>query len=278
MGEIARLGFDGCQYGTGFPSGPELRHALDQHGLHLAEVYAAVPCGRDGPAHAALDIGRERLRLLQSGGGGTLVVALTLTSDRLPHSGRAQLKGVPRLTRQGLAKLGRLLDRLGRESVDGGARLCFHQHTATYIETPDELTRLLEATDPAVVGICLDTGHFRVGGGDPIEAIHRWGDRIRHVHLKDVAEEPLARLRQGVLTDFYAALRDRLFTELGNGVLDLDGTLRALLAAGYQGWLMVEQDTTWGPPSESAAISRRVLDYALRIGRVPTLGVTTPRP
>ena len=59
-----------------------------------------------------------------------------------------------------------------------------------------------------------------------------------------------------------------LFTELGAGVLDLDGVLAALAERGYEGWLMVEQDSSWGPPSESAAIGRRVLAHALRPARV----------
>jgi inosose dehydratase len=68
--------------------------------------------------------------------------------------------------------------------------------------------------------------------------------------------------------DFREAVRARLFTELGAGRLDLIGVLTALNEHGYQGWLMVEQDSSWGPPSEAAAIGRRVLATALEtIGR-----------
>ena len=69
----------------------------------------------------------------------------------------------------------------------------------------------------------------------------------------------LGRLRDGDVAGFDDAIRARLFTELGAGVLDLDGVLDALVERGYDGWLMVEQDSCWGPPSESAAIGRRVL-------------------
>jgi inosose dehydratase len=84
------------------------------------------------------------------------------------------------------------------------------------------------------------------------------------VHLKDVDPDVLERLRARELDDFGAAIRDRIFTELGNGALDLDGVLAALEGIGFGGWMMVEQDSSWLPPSEAAAIGFRVLQYALR--------------
>ena len=101
-------------------------------------------------------------------------------------------------------------------------------------------------------------GHWLVGGGDPVTALRRYGDRVTHVHLKDVDPTVLARLRSGELADFGAAVRSRVFTELGSGALDLGGCLAALAERDYRGWLMVEQDSAWGPPSEAAAIGRRV--------------------
>ncbi|MFL5680637.1 MAG: sugar phosphate isomerase/epimerase family protein, partial [Chloroflexota bacterium] len=113
--------------------------------------------------------------------------------------------------------------------------------------------------------ICLDVGHWTVGGGDPVEALRRFGERVTHVHLKDVDAEVLAELRAGRLVDFGAAIRARLFTELGAGVIDLPSILGVLAARDYAGWLMVEQDSCWGPPAEAAAIGRRVLAAELRL-------------
>lgn len=111
--------------------------------------------------------------------------------------------------------------------------------------------------------MCLDVGHYLVGGGEPARAIRAFGHLIVHVHLKDVDPSVLARLRSGELDRFGAAVRERIFTELGYGALDLDGVLATLDAIGYDGWLMVEQDSTWLAPSEAAVVGRRVLDYAL---------------
>jgi len=74
----------------------------------------------------------------------------------------------------------------------------------------------------------------------------------------------LARLRSRTIPDLGAAMQARLFTELGAGVIDLDGILVALGELRYPGWLMVEQDSGWPPPAESAAIGRRVLAATLR--------------
>jgi inosose dehydratase len=144
----------------------------------------------------------------------------------------------------------------------------FHPHAATYVETRAEIDRLLAVTDRDRVGLCLDVGHHIVGGGDPVADTRRYGERVRHVHLKDVDPAVLADLRGGAFAGCEEAVGHGLFTELGAGTLDLDGVLEALAARDYAGWLMVEQDRCAGPPSESAAIGRRVLAASLRrLGR-----------
>jgi inosose dehydratase len=265
LDEAARLGFDGVQDGIGFPRGSALRHALTQRGLRLAEVYAALPCGPDGPAPDAIRVGRGRLADLHRAGGEVLVVALDVTPERAARAGRATAGDTPSLSDAGWSGLATLLETLGREARDLGHTLAFHGHTGTFVETPTELDRLTAATDPDVVPLCLDVGHCIVGGGDPVAALRRYGSRVVHVHLKDVAAAPLAGLRDGTIKGFRDALRARIFTELGSGVLDLAGVLDVLAAEDYRGWLMVEQDTTWKPPSESAAIGRSVLGFALRL-------------
>jgi inosose dehydratase len=117
---------------------------------------------------------------------------------------------------------------------------------------------------PDELPLCLDVGHVIVGGGDPVEELRRYGDRVTHVHLKDVDPLVLDKLRRRKLGGLDEAVRERLFTELGSGVLDLDGVLGALAERRYAGWLMVEQDTSWPPPTESGAIGRRVFAAALR--------------
>jgi inosose dehydratase len=264
LDEIARTGYDGTQLGIGFPEGEALRTALAERELHLAEVYASLPATTDGPSNDALELALERLRLLVAGGGDVLCVSLDLSAERNETAGRAGEPATPQLTASGWTRLAAVLHDLGRATLDAGARLAFHPHAGTFVETPEEVANLMAATDPGLVPLCLDVGHWLVGGGDPVAALDAFGERITHVHLKDVDPEVLGRLRDGELGSFTEAIRARLFTELGSGILDLDGCLGALAARDYRGWLMVEQDSGWPPPSESAAIGRRVLAAALR--------------
>jgi inosose dehydratase len=112
----------------------------------------------------------------------------------------------------------------------------FHPHTATYIESPDEVAALLEATD---VSIAFDTGHTVVGGGDPVELARTARDRISHLHLKDVDANMLARVRSQELT-VEQAWESGLFCEFGTGAVDFPAVLDAL--GGFEGWAVVEQD------------------------------------
>jgi len=264
LDEMARLGYKGSQLGRTFPRGDALRQALRERGLRIAEVYASLECTTDGPVPGALERGRARLAELHAVDGDVLVAALSLSPDRVGRGGRADGADVPRLSDQGLDRLARLLEKLAAEAQAVGRRLAFHHHVGTYVETPDELERLMAVADPGLVGLCLDTGHWLLGGGDPVAALKGYGERVSHVHLKDVDSAVAARMRTGEIPGFLDGLRERVFTEIGSGTLDVAGVLDALAARDYRGWMIVEQDTTWRPPSESAAISQAIVTYALR--------------
>lgn len=264
LDDIARTGYDGTQLGLGFPEGQVLRLALAARELALAEVYASITATVDGPTPTALAEVRERLRLLVEGGGEVLCIAFDGCPERDPYAGRANDPATPRLTDAGWAATVDLLETIARETVAAHARIAFHPHAGTYIETPEEVERLAASIDGDTLPFCLDVGHYTVGGGDPVDALRRHGARVSHVHLKDVDPEVLGGLRAGTISGFGAGIRARLFTELGAGVLDLDAILEVLAERRYAGWLMVEQDSGWPPPAESAAIGRRVLAAALR--------------
>ncbi|RQW82397.1 sugar phosphate isomerase/epimerase family protein, partial [Micromonospora globispora] len=121
---------------------------------------------------------------------------------------------------------------------DRGLEPVFHYHLGTDVETEAEADRLLELTD---VAVCLDTGHLRLAGGDPVAAVHRWAGRIGQVHLKDADLAVHQRIREagGGLTEVVAAGG---FCALGTGDVDFAGVLRGLDEIGYTGWLVIEQD------------------------------------
>ena len=264
LDEISRLGYEGTQLAGSFPRGAALDDALAARSLRIAEVYACIDCDQDGPVPGALEVGRAKLAELHAVHGDTLVTALPVGSARIPWGGRADGPDVPRMTEAGFRRLATLLETLGREAADLGHLVAFHNHVGTYVETPAEVDQLFAMSDPAVVGSCLDVGHYLLGGGDPVATLARYGDRVRHVHLKDVDPKVRAAMATGEVDGFLAGLRNRVFCESGTGLLDVRGILRTLDGMDYAGWVMVEQDTTWRPPSESAAMSRAVVDLILR--------------
>jgi inosose dehydratase len=122
-------------------------------------------------------------------------------------------------------------------------------------------------TDPTLVGLCLDTGHIAYGGGDPAEVARAHARRVWHVHLKDLRREVRADVLARQL-DFREAVSLGVFAPLGDGSLDLRGTLGTLREVGYAGWLIVEQDVRLGvspiaAPLRDAKRSRAYLTEVL---------------
>ena len=143
----------------------------------------------------------------------------------------------------------RLNESRWRVLVDGVARAAdaarsrgfepvFHHHTSTYVESVEEIDRFLEDTD---VPLLLDSGHLLVAGGDPLQALADWGDRIDAIHVKDVRLDVLAGVK-AERADTLTAWRRGLFCALGAGDVDLAAFCAAVDATGYDGWVVVEQD------------------------------------
>jgi len=143
-------------------------------------------------------------------------------------------------------------------------RSAFHPHSGIWIETQEETERLLSSTDPALVGLCFDTGHYRFGGGDPVAALRQFADRLWHVHFKDQDPQVAARSR-AEQWDYDRSIAEGIFCELGRGDVDFPGALEVLQEIGYDGWIVVEQDVMpgSGSPKESARKSR---DYLRSLG------------
>jgi inosose dehydratase len=275
LDEMARLGYRGSQLGSTFPRGGALRDALRARDLRIAEVYACLECTVDGPVDGALAVGRVKLADLHAADGDVLVAALPLCPDRVRLGGRAGEGDVPRMTAAGVERFARLLETLAKEARDLGHLLAFHHHTGTYFETPEEVARLMAASDPDLVALNLDTGHCILGGGDPVAALRTYGERVRHIHLKDIDPVVAARMRTGAIDGFLEGLRQRVFTEVGQGELDVGGVLAELARRDYRGWLVVEHDTTWRSPSESAAMSYAVIRFVLAdLARLGDRGLT----
>jgi inosose dehydratase len=146
-----------------------------------------------------------------------------------------------------------------------GLRTAFHAHCAGFVETPDETARLLDLTDPELVGLVLDTGHYTYGGGanDPeaaLAGLERFWERVLHVHFKD-CDPTIADRARADGWDYDQAIGAGVFCELGRGCVEFPSIVARLRERGYDGWIVVEQDVLpgMGSPRESARRSREYL-------------------
>jgi inosose dehydratase len=168
--------------------------------------------------------------------GGTLLLLI----DR-PGPERAATAGQSDIARRlEQRELTGTIDRLRRSAAratERGVRAVVHPHAGSFIEFEDEIDRLLDCLPADEAGLCLDTGHVLYAGGDVAEAVHRYADRIDHLHLKDVDDEVMARRMS-----FWKAIAAGAFCAVGEGALDLAALRDALVAIGYTGFATVEQD------------------------------------
>jgi inosose dehydratase len=142
-----------------------------------------------------------------------------------------------------------------------------HPEVSSYVESPADVEAFLERIDPALLGLCFDAGHILVGGGDPVSLAHGWGERISHVHLKDVSGAVLKELRDGTV-EVEVAWAHGLFCEFGEGEVDLAGVLAAPAIQGAR-WIVLEQDRIAVPRDDFdrvRAAEQRNLDFVRAAG------------
>ena len=141
-----------------------------------------------------------------------------------------------------------------------GLQVAFHHHCAGYIETPEEISRLLDMTDPDLLGLVFDTGHYLYGTGlvdgqRVLDGLDRFGKRIRHVHFKD-CQPQIARRARTEGWDYFTAVQHGVFCELGLGAVPFAAIAERLRIRGYRGWIVVEQDVLPGMGSPKASAER----------------------
>jgi inosose dehydratase len=242
---IAQAGYEGTELGPyGYlPNTPDaLAQELKSRGLALGSSFVALPL--EDPARRAhsVDHALSVARLLKSQGVGELILADDEDPARARIAGRVPADGSAGWSEQAWREAVTTVQAVARALRDVlGMRVVFHHHAGTFVETPQEIERLLEQTDPETVGLLLDTGHAVYGGGDPLELVMRHGPRIHYLHLKDAQRAELERVRATEIPMAEAWARG-VFCPLGEGVVDFPRLIDTLRRRGYAGWLIVEQD------------------------------------
>lgn len=80
------------------------------------------------------------------------------------------------------------------------------------------------------IGACVDTGHYLRSDEDPVKAIETFGKKVFSVHLKDVKNID------------NNGKKEKKFTIIGEGDLDILGCLKALKALKYENILAIEYE------------------------------------
>jgi inosose dehydratase len=265
LDEMQQSGYEGTELGDwGFMPTEPSRLKAEVQKRNLKMLAAFVPVDLSNPqAHAE---GAERAvrtaELLAAVGDKPFIV---LSDDNCKNKTRWAESG--RITREHAMSDRQWIDfiqgthRVAREVLRRtGIRTVFHHHVAGFIETPWEIDRFLSATDPDLIGLCFDTGHYAFGGGDAFDGLRKHASRIQHVHYKDCDPRIKAR-SQELKWDYFKSVNNGIFCELGKGSVPFASITDELKRTGYSGWIVVEQDVMpgMGTPLESAIRNRAFL-------------------
>jgi len=269
------IGFEGTELGPpGFlGTADEVRQRLTSRNLELVGAFLPQHFSRNEKAEEDRGWLRGSLRLIREGApDGSRPLAILSDQfdepERLAFSGRMAEHPEAWLPPDRFAALIANLHRAAELCREEGFEVVLHPHAGTYVETADEIARVMDRLDPSLLGLCLDTGHFRFGGADPAQAVEDYHELIRHVHIKDC----LTTVMDDVKAEgkgLEEALSRGVFCQLGRGDSGIDAVLDALGRHGYRGWLVIEQDQflrASDTPASVVAVQRANREYLRRFG------------
>jgi inosose dehydratase len=274
LDQVAEAGYAGIDLGpVGYlGTGERLGELLAERGLGLAGAYLELPyADPDALAEAlpALDELLDTFDAVQAylpGPAPRPTLADAGSQERRSRPFRSAAERSLGLDGDGWRRFAGGLARVAGHCRDRGYEPTFHPESGTYVEAPWEIEEVLERSD---VGLCLETGHMMLGGGDPVALLRDWGDRVNHVHLKDAS---LA-VRDGIVADGVQAAEiwsREAFPVLGGGDLDVDAVLDGLRGMAFGGWLVVEQDIL---PRSAARFARAADEQRLNRAFLAARGV-----
>jgi inosose dehydratase len=266
LNEIAETGYAGTELGDwGFMPTDPAKLSQEIHGRNLVLLGAFVPVFlKDRDSHQDGVAGAVRTaRLMAAVEDGLPLIILADENGRVQERTRNVGRVTPKMGlsdaewqvyAEGATKIAETVKK------ETGLRTAFHHHCAGYVETPAEIAKLMALTDPGVLGLVFDCGHYRFGGGDPIEGLRKYGKRVWHFHFKDYHPGVGKQVAENGW-DYFQDLKNGVFCELGKGEVDFPSLMTELEKFDYDGWGVVEQDVLpgLGKPKESAQRNREYI-------------------
>ena len=260
--EGKEIGYEGFELGNKFPKdGPGLKAKLSEFGLVCVSGWysgflAELEAGQSNADAVAAEIERCKAHMSKLQYNGVNVVVYGECAGTIQGQIDTPVSKRPHFASEALWQA--YADRLnafGEHLINTyGIKLAYHHHMGAYVESPADVDKLMELTDPAKVFLLFDTGHAYFGGAaDPVALLTKHVKRVVHVHCKDVRAKVIATARNDSWS-FLNGVINGTFTVPGDGALDYDAVLSMLKNSGYEGWLVVEaeQDPAVAPSYEYA--------------------------
>jgi inosose dehydratase len=238
LAEGKAIGYEGFELGNKFPREPEaLAEVLGRHGLACVSGWYSGRLARRGVDEEIAAVG-PHLELLARNGAKVMVYGEVADSIQ---GAAAPLYQRPRFVRDDQWRAyGERLTAFGAHLRQHGVKLAYHHHMGAYVETPEDVDRLMAVTGEDV-GLLFDSGHMAFAGGDPVAMLSRHVARVCHVHCKDVRPF-VVKLARNSNWSFLQSVINGAFTVPGDGSIDFDALLAILGRHGYRGWLVVEAE------------------------------------
>ena len=258
ISEMALAGFEGSEVGNKYPRDPEkLNKALKLRGLTICNAWFSSFLTTKPLAEVEKDFIKQCDFLYAV---GARIIGAAEQGNSIQGKPLPIFDAKPRFTDEEWKRLTEGLNHLGTIAKKKGMQLVYHHHMGTGVQTTEEIDRLMEMTDPELVGLLYDTGHLVFSGEDHLTVLHKYLKRIKHVHLKNVRFEVMEKAKKEKWS-FLQAVRNGVFTVPGDGGLDFVPVFDALKSGGYKGWWVVEaeQDPAKANPLEYALIARRYI-------------------
>lgn len=270
LNELKETGYDGTELGDwGFmpTDATKLAKELKGRNLNLLGAFVPVLLKDESKHEQGIQIALKTAKLMKEAGFPNAFIVLADENGTI--EGRTKNAGriTPDLSlsdeewkifSEGTNKLAKTV----KDTT--GLRTVFHHHCGGYVETPDEVDKFMELTDPNLVGLVLDMGHYMFGGGNPLNALMQHQSRIWHIHFKDCNNNVATSSRENNW-DYFESVKNGVFCELGRGAVDFSAIVNELKNKNYDGWIVVEQDVLpgMGKPKECAQYNR---DYIKSLG------------
>ncbi len=260
VSEMALAGFTGSEVGNKYPKDPAiLKPALELRGIEICNAWFSTFL--ISKPYEETEVEFEKHVAFLAAMGAKVVGVSEQSYSTQGIQDQPVFEGKYMMNDEEWKLLCDGLNRLGKLSLEKyGVALTFHHHMGTVVQTVAETDRLMEGTDPALVSLLFDSGHFAYCGEDPAEQVRKHAKRIRHVHLKDIRPEMVERVRTERLS-FLEGVRQGAFTIPGDGCVDFDPIFKVLAETGYEGYMVVEaeQDPAKANPLEYAIRARKFI-------------------